>query len=118
MTASRPAQLPDVHTLPRIPTGPDETLVFAHPWEAKAFALVVQLNRQGHFSWHEWTGQLSSEIAAAGHDDDGHAYYLLWLTAAEKLVARKGLCDVTELIARKDGLEAAQGGPAPVDAAR
>lgn len=109
--------LPDLQTLPRIPSDPDDTIVFANPWEAKAFALVVQLNRQGHFSWLEWTEQLSAEIAAAGHDDDGRGYYLLWLTAAEKLVAHKGLCDGTELSARKDRLEAAQGGPAPLSGA-
>jgi len=118
MTTAGSAEIPDAHTLPRIPTGPDQAIVFANPWEAKAFALVVQLSRQGHFSWLEWTDQLSAEIAAAGHDDDGRGYYLLWLAAAEKLVAHKGLCDGTELIAYKDRLEAAQGGPAPVDAAR
>jgi nitrile hydratase accessory protein len=118
MSTSGPTQSPVLHALPAIPTGPDDAIVFANPWEAKAFALVVQLNRQGHFSWLEWTEQLSTEIAAAGHDDDGRDYYLLWLTAAEKLVAHKGLCDGTELLTCKDKLEAAQGGPAPVDVAR
>lgn len=96
-----------------IPRGADDTPVFHAPWEAKAFALVVALHRAGHFEWHEWTAQLGAEIAAAGRADDGSAYYLLWLAAAEKLVADKDLCAAAELAGRKQALTTAQGGPAP-----
>lgn len=105
----------EAQTLPTIPRGPDDEPVFRQPWEAKAFALVVQLSRQGHFTWTEWADQLGSEIAAAGPDDDGRDYYLLWLAAAEKLVGRKGLCADGELAARKSGLAAAQGDAAAGD---
>lgn len=110
-----PGSTPAVGDIPFIPTSADAELVFNHPWEAKAFALVVQLHQQGHYSWPEWAERLSREIAAAGAHDDGSGYYLLWLSAAEKLVAEKALCDGAELGARKQMLEAAQGGPAPIN---
>lgn len=103
----------DALALPGIPTGPDDEPVFAAPWEAKAFALVVELHRAGHFTWTQWAEQLGAEIRAAGADDDGRGYYLLWLGAAEKLLAASAVCDGDELAARKAALEAAQGGPAP-----
>ncbi|MEX2482075.1 MAG: nitrile hydratase accessory protein [Gammaproteobacteria bacterium] len=105
----------EAQALATIPRGPDDEPVFRQPWEAKAFALVVQLSRQGHFTWKEWAEQLGSEIAAAGPADDGRDYYLLWLAAAEKLVGRKGLCADGELATRKSGLAAAQSSAA-VDA--
>ena len=38
---------------------------FREPWQAKAFAMVVLLNRQGLVAWEEWVRVLSEEIAAA-----------------------------------------------------
>lgn len=105
--------IPAVADIPRIPTDASAEIVFNNPWEAKAFALVVHLYQQGHFTWPEWAEQLSREIKAAGEGDDGSGYYLLWLAAAEKLVADKALCQTADLHGRKSALEAAQGGPAP-----
>ncbi len=104
--------LPAIDALPRIPTDANAEVIFNTPWEAKAFALVVQLYQQGHFDWPEWAAQLSAEIAAAPDDDDGSGYYLLWLRAAEKIVAAKALCGEAEITTRKQTLEADQGGPA------
>ena len=107
-----PAAIPSVSEIPLIPTGDDDEIVFGNPWEAKAFALVVHLYQQGHFTWPEWAAQLSDEIRAAGAEDDGSRYYLLWLAAAEKLAADKALCSPEALTERKATLESAQGGPA------
>lgn len=113
MSSDQPRpKVPPLEGIPLPPKGEDDEIVFSNPWEAKAFALVVNLHQQGHFTWPEWAEQLSAEIRAAGNADDGSRYYLLWLTAAEKLVARKALCPETELAARKAALEAEQGGPA------
>ncbi len=103
--------IPAVREIPRIPTNADQEIVFNFPWEAKAFALVVHLFQQGHYTWAEWTEALSHEIKTAGAEDDGSKYYLLWLAAAEKLVARKTLAGAGELRGRKVALEMAQGGP-------
>jgi len=74
--------------------------VFEEPWQAQAFALAVQLHRQGAFTWTEWARALAAEITAAG-PDDGAAYYQRWLAALEGLVAAKGLVGAAELAARK-----------------
>lgn len=104
--------VPAAHEIPLLPTGDDEQPVFDNPWEAKAFALVVHLYQQGHFTWPEWAERLSAEIRAAGAADDGRGYYLLWLSAAEKLLAERALLDTETLVERKTRLEAEQGGPA------
>ena len=108
---STTAGVPLVRDIPRIPTNADEEIVFNFPWEAKAFALVVHLYQQGHYTWVEWAAALSEEIKAAGAEDDGTRYYLLWLSAAEKLVAHKALAGAGEIRGRKVALEMAQGGP-------
>jgi len=38
--------------------------VFAEPWQAQAFAIVVELQERGVFTWNEWVRTLSAEIAA------------------------------------------------------
>lgn len=112
MTLSN-GQLPRLDAIPELPKTADAELVFKNPWEAKAFALVIQLYQQGHFSWPEWAQRLGAQIKAAGRDDNGEDYYLLWLATAEALIEEKSLCANGELQQRKSALEAQQGGPAP-----
>ena len=81
---------PDFSATPGIPKN-DDGVVFAAPWEAKAFALVIQLHQEGRFAWQEWVDALSAEIAADATRDPHTPYYELWLAAAEKLVSGKGL---------------------------
>jgi nitrile hydratase accessory protein len=87
--------------LPKDDGGP----VFRAPWEAQAFALTLTLFQRGCFTWQEWTGCLSAEIAAArerGEVDDGSRYYEYWLAALEKLAMEKGLTTFAEMLARKE----------------
>ncbi|MHB8528556.1 MAG: nitrile hydratase accessory protein [Caulobacteraceae bacterium] len=72
---------------------------FAEPWQAQVFALAVELNRRGAFTWSEWARALAREIAAAG-PDDGSRYYEAWLVALESLVAAKGLAAPADLARR------------------
>lgn len=69
----------------------ENTPVFAAPWEASAFAMVMALYRAGRFEWREWVALLSAEIAAAEPDPTGALYYERWTAALEKLLARLGL---------------------------
>jgi nitrile hydratase accessory protein len=80
---------------------------FDAPWQARAFATVVSLHRQGRFEWNEFQARLVETVQAA--DDDAAVsldeasetdYYEHWLTAAESLLREKGLLDDAELAAR------------------
>jgi nitrile hydratase accessory protein len=70
---------------------------FAEPWQAQAFALTVELHRQGAFTWNEWSATLGATIAARG----GDGYYEHWLSALETILAVKDLADPTQLAALK-----------------
>jgi nitrile hydratase accessory protein len=83
-------------SIPRDAEGP----VFREPWEAQAFAMTLALHERGLFSWPEWAATLGEEIKraqAAGDPDTGETYYRHWLNALERIVAAKGLADVTML---------------------
>jgi nitrile hydratase accessory protein len=85
-----------VPSIPRDAEGP----VFREPWEAQAFAMALALHERGLFSWPEWAAMLGEEIKraqAAGDPDTGETYYRHWLNALERIVAAKGLADVTML---------------------
>jgi len=97
---SNPGDLDRLRLLPRDEDGP----VFAEAWEAQAFAMAVELSKQGRFTWSEWAAALAAEIAAAkarGEPDRGDTYYHHWLAALEKLVTAKDLLHIDELAERK-----------------
>ena len=71
--------------------------VFAEPWQAEAFALVVALNERGLFSWAEWAGALSAEVKSPSAAADGSDYYEHWLKALETLLAAKGVAGTSEV---------------------
>ena len=75
--------------------------LFAEPWQAQAFALVVRLYETGAFTWTEWADELAAQIAAADPDDGSH-YYDHWLAALESLVVSRGLVPRAALEERKE----------------
>jgi len=99
--------LPNLAAVPGLPRD-EEGAVFAAPWEAKAFALVVHLHQQGRFEWQEWVDALSGEVAADAAREPHQPYYELWLSAAEKLMSRKGLVPAARLASEREALRAAQ----------
>lgn len=74
--------------------------VFAEPWQAEAFALVVALHERSLFTWDEWASALSAELKSPGAAADGSDYYEHWLAALEKLLFTKGVAGPAEV----DGL--------------
>jgi nitrile hydratase accessory protein len=90
---------PDPLALPRIPRDADGP-VFAEPWQAQAFALVLKLHEAGAFSWTEWAETLGAELAR-DPTDDGTRYYDHWVAALETIAARHALTETAELAARK-----------------
>ena len=90
----------DLASCPGLPLGDDNAPIFAEPWMAQAFAMVLQLHQRGLFTWPEWAAALSAQIAAAqaaGDADLGDTYYHPWLAALETLVAAKGAARADEL---------------------
>jgi nitrile hydratase accessory protein len=95
-----------VGSIPRNADGP----VFHEPWEAEAFALALQLNERGLFTWKEWASTLGDEIKnaqAAGDPDTGDTYYRHWLATLERIAAAKGLTDPQALTRTRDAWERA-----------
>ena len=88
-----------------LPGEADGQRVFAEPWEAKAFAMIVALAQAGHFSWSEWVECFSKEVAAAAVVEAAggtpKTYYAQWLDAAEKLLVGKGLTSAAQLAAKR-----------------
>ena len=75
----------------------DPDHVFSAPWEARAFALALQLSQAGHFTWDEFRERLIAEVGASdrirardGTDDQGE-YYEHFLRALERIVEEKNI---------------------------
>jgi nitrile hydratase accessory protein len=92
----------------------DDDVRFAEPWEAKAFAIILNLSAAGHFTWAEWVETFSTEVAAAtaaaAAGGSAPTYYEQWLAAAEKILIQKGLTSRDQLLAKRFSITAA--GPA------
>ncbi len=83
-------ELADLPLLPRDDAGP----VFAEPWQAQAFAVVVELTEAGTITREEWADRLGAvlkEAEARGEYDTGQRYYDHWLTALERIIVDKNL---------------------------
>ena len=85
----------------------DTAPVFAAPWEASAFAMVLALHRAGRFEWREWVDLLSQEIGAAPPDPTGALYYERWTRALERLLDQLGLLTPAAIDARQRDWRAA-----------
>ena len=72
-------------------------LVFAAPWEGRAFGIAVALNEGGAYEWSEFQRRLAEEIAAAPPDDEGSVYYERWLASLERLLLEQGMISHEEL---------------------
>ena len=82
-------------------SGKDEQQpVFAEPWEAHAFAIVVKLSEKGLLKWSEWSDALAEEIKEAknqGQPDFGNTYYQFWLSALETILLEKNILKKSDL---------------------
>ena len=85
---------PDLPFLPRDAAG---AAVFPGLWQARAFALAIEINRRGRLPWPAFTAALGAEIARDGDD-----YWRAWLRAlegwldAEALAAPEAVAATTE----------------------
>ena len=72
-------------------------LVFAEPWQGRAFGMAVALSEEGVFAWEEFRQALIAEIAVAERAPGPFDYYEVWLATFERLLAAKGLVSPGEL---------------------
>ena len=101
-----PALQAELPGLPHDGDGP----VFNAPWEAQAFAMTLALHERGEFSWQEWAETLAAvigEVKRRGEADTGADYYRHWMTALERIAARKGIVTEALLQERRELWEAA-----------
>ena len=88
-----------------LPIGVDAARKFAAPWEAKAFAIIVEMAQAGHFTWSDWVDCFSKEVAAATAIEtaggSAPGYYEQWLNAAETLLIDKGITSKAQLAAKR-----------------
>lgn len=73
-------------------------LVFAEPWHARAFGLVMTLVDGGSFTYEEFQQRLVRQVPA--HP----AYYDAWLAALEDVLASRALVLPAEVDAREHAL--------------
>jgi nitrile hydratase accessory protein len=98
-------KLVDLPLLPRDDEGP----VFAEPWQAQAFAAVVELTDRGVLTREEWAQRLGAVLAEAearGETDTGERYYDHWLVALEGVVVEKNLAALDELTSEGEEIRA------------
>ena len=72
-------------------------LVFAEPWQGRAFGMAVALSEQGAFDWEEFRQELIAQVAAAERSGRSFEYYEVWLATFERLLAVKGLVSGAEV---------------------
>jgi nitrile hydratase accessory protein len=98
---------------PAAPPRSNGELVFAEPWESRAFGLAMTLNAGGVFEWEEFRQHLIRAVAEAERDPGPGApfkYYRCWLLALERVLDDKGVLSTEELLERARELDARPAG--------
>ncbi|MDP9844079.1 nitrile hydratase accessory protein [Streptosporangium lutulentum] len=88
---------------PAAPPRSNGELVFAEPWESRAFGMAVALHEAGVFTWPRFQAALIARIAAwesAPAEGEGWNYYRNWLGALEDVLADGGIVFAGEVTAR------------------
>jgi nitrile hydratase accessory protein len=88
---------------PVAPPRSNGELVFAEPWESRAFAAAVALHEAGTFTWPQFQAALIARITrwqdAAG-DGVHWNYYQHWLGALEDVLTAHGVLLADDVTAR------------------
>jgi nitrile hydratase accessory protein len=94
MTTPLPVRLdPDG---PAAPPRSNGELVFAEPWESRAFGLAMALHEAGAFGWEDFRQRLIARIGAweaAPEPGERFSYYRCWLDALEQVLQARGLVE-------------------------
>ncbi|GAA4546232.1 nitrile hydratase accessory protein [Pseudonocardia xishanensis] len=98
---------------PAAPPRSNGELVFAEPWEGRAFGMAVSLHAAGAFAWETFQAALIRRIAAweAGHPEgECWSYYTQWLGALEDVLTSDGTVGTGEVATRAEALAARPAG--------
>ena len=79
---------------PAAPPRSNGELVFAAPWESRAFGLVMALHDRGLFDWESFRQQLIRAVGRAEVGGGEFSYYRCWLEALQTLLDAEGLVDL------------------------
>ncbi|HKT59868.1 MAG TPA: nitrile hydratase accessory protein [Gemmatimonadales bacterium] len=80
-------------------------LVFAAPWESRAFGMAVLMNEKGAYQWEEFRDSLIEQVGRVGQEgippsEHPTQFYEQWLSAFESLLLVRGVIEPEELAAR------------------
>ncbi|MCQ6245663.1 nitrile hydratase accessory protein [Streptomyces malaysiensis] len=93
---------------PVAPPRSNGELVFAEPWESRAFGMAVGLYEAGAFTWPRFQAALIARIAAwesaPPPDEQPYRYYALWLAALEDVLVGLRAVSTDEVSARTHAL--------------
>ncbi|MFK0112699.1 nitrile hydratase accessory protein [Streptomyces sp. NPDC091217] len=92
---------------PAAPPRSNGELVFAEPWESRAFGMAVALYDAGAFTWPEFQAALIARIAAwevSAERDEPYNYYSLWLAALEEVLTGLRAVSTDEVTTRARAL--------------
>jgi nitrile hydratase accessory protein len=92
---------------PAAPPRSNGELVFAEPWEGRAFGMVVTLYEAGLFAWDQFQRALIARIADWERNPppgECWSYYQHWLGALEDVLASDGTVFADEIVARAEML--------------
>ena len=82
-------------------------LVFAEPWESRAFGMAVSLYEAGAFTWPRFQAALIARIAAweaGAARGEPYNYYRLWLAALEDVLVGLRAVSTGEVTTRAQAL--------------
>ena len=85
---------------PAAPPRSNGELVFAEPWESRAFGLAMALHDGGLFEWEDFRQQLIAALARAETTGGEFSYYRCWLEALQTLLDASGVVDVASVDGR------------------
>ena len=98
---------------PAAPPRDNGELVFAQPWESRAFGLAMALREAGAFEWEDFRTELVARIASweTGHEPgECFSYYGCWLDALERVAVAHRLVADGAVVERAGELSARPAG--------
>jgi nitrile hydratase accessory protein len=95
---------------PAAPPRSNGELLFAEPWESRAFAMAVALCDADVFTWREFQAALIARIARHDQTSTQWCYYSQWLGALEDLLEVRGAVQDHDVSTRALSLAQRQAG--------